>query len=280
MDNGECFRVPAVPLEPFVPPTSERGLLECARALDDVGMGAAMFECVVQLTKVRPRVDIAILELLSGACKKMVGSHRTALRYVRTKHKADVDVPRSCSADIKRICDDTLGVLADVPSKLPDIAEDPCAHVLMHTLMGDYHRYLCDIETDEQIKLKAEGAYREAAALAEKHLPAAHPLRLGVALNRSILAYEIMKSPDEGVTIAKQAFDLAYEIMKSRDVEDTKSKDAPPTGAATHADPHALSEVDLQQSTAVLERLRENVVLWTENEDGADDEPVEPTEKP
>eukprot|EP01000_Liburna_glaciale_P002676 NODE_1831_length_572_cov_1043.891013_g1374_i0.p1 GENE.NODE_1831_length_572_cov_1043.891013_g1374_i0~~NODE_1831_length_572_cov_1043.891013_g1374_i0.p1 ORF type:complete len:103 (-),score=36.20 NODE_1831_length_572_cov_1043.891013_g1374_i0:263-541(-) len=74
-----------------------------------------------------------------------------------------------------------------------------------------------------------------------------HPIRLGLALNFSVFNYEILKSPQQGCTLAKQAFDEAVTELDSLDEESYK------------------------ESTLIMQLLRDNLTLWQEDAEGNED---------
>jgi len=69
-------------------------------------------------------------------------------------------------------------------------------------------------------------------------LPATNPVRLGLALNYSVFAYEISGKPSLAITIAKKAFDEAVEELDGLD-------------NATYKD-----------ATMIMQLLRDNINLW------------------
>merc|ERR1711964_781445 len=85
--------------------------------------------------------------------------------------------------------------------------------------------------------------------VAQTELTPTHPIRLGLALNFSVFYYEILNSPDRACHLAKQAFDDAI------------------------AELDTLSEESYKDSTLIMQLLRDNLTLWTsdQNEDGGDD---------
>jgi 14-3-3 protein epsilon len=75
--------------------------------------------------------------------------------------------------------------------------------------------------------------------IALTELAPTHPIRLGLALNFSVFYYEIVNSPDQACTLAKQAFDEAY------------------------VDFDTLGEESKKDSTLIMQLLRDNLTLWT-----------------
>lgn len=75
----------------------------------------------------------------------------------------------------------------------------------------------------------------------DKALPPTHPIRLGLALNFSVCYFEILKEPAKACELAKSAFDAA--IAKLDTLDDASYKD----------------------STLIMQLLRDNLTLWTQD---------------
>ena len=70
-------------------------------------------------------------------------------------------------------------------------------------------------------------------------LPPTHPIRLGLALNYSVFMYEVQSQQQEACSLAKQAFDDAI------------------------AELDTLDEESYKDSTLIMQLLRDNLTLWT-----------------
>ena len=120
-----------------------------------------------------------------------------------------------------------------------------CECVCVHRT-GDYYRYLAEFQNAEEHAQKAKEHYEEAFKIAsdesdEKALPPTHPIRLGLALNFSVCYFEILKEPAKACELAKSAFDAA--IAKLDTLDDASYKD----------------------STLIMQLLRDNLTLWTQD---------------
>eukprot|EP00494_Astrolonche_serrata_P024204 UN24462 len=112
-------------------------------------------------------------------------------------------------------------------------------------MKGDYYRYLAEIFTKKDNKKYPECArksYDRAMKVAEKKLDVTNPTRLGLALNFSVCYYEILENRSEACVLAKRAFDDA--ISKLDMLNDNNYKD----------------------STLIMQLLRDNLTLWTSDE--------------
>lgn len=121
------------------------------------------------------------------------------------------------------------------------------AKVFYLKMKGDYYRYLVEVkpvesEQREQLAEKSKKAYHEATTEAA-NLSNTHPIKLGLALNYSVFHYEIMLDPKTACELAKKAFDEAIAELDN------------------------LKEDSYKDSTLIMQLLRDNLTLWTsENE--------------
>jgi len=55
----------------------------------------------------------------------------------------------------------------------------------------------------------SQQAYQKAFDISKKDMQPTHPIRLGLALNFSVFFYEILNSPEQACTLAKQVATVA-----------------------------------------------------------------------
>ena len=82
--------------------------------------------------------------------------------------------------------------------------------------------------------------------IAEQKLPATHPIRLGLALNFSVFHYEIVKDRTRACELARSAFDEAIGSLDQLDQQSYKD------------------------STLIMQLLRDNLTLWTSDQQEGD----------
>merc|ERR1712056_145185 len=87
-------------------------------------------------------------------------------------------------------------------------------------------------------------AYEEASKVAEKDLPVTHPIRLGLALNYSVFQYEVLSNPEEACKMARTAFEDAIAELDN------------------------VAEDSYKDSTLIMQLLRDNLTLWTSDQEG------------
>ncbi|CAF4257554.1 unnamed protein product [Adineta steineri] len=117
-------------------------------------------------------------------------------------------------------------------------------------MKGDYYRYLAEATTgSEQQKFAGESeiAYKDAFDMAKNQMPVTHPIRLGLVLNFSVFYYEILNDTDTACRMAKQAFDDALAELDS------------------------IGEDSYRDSTIIMQLLRDNLTVWTNNPSDGND---------
>jgi len=194
--------------------------------------------------------------LLSVAYKNAVGSRRAAWRIItsvmqKEESKGNTEqaayAKEYCSkveTELQGICDTILKLL---DGGLIGTAKSGESKVFYLKMKADYYRYIAEFTDGDAKKQAAENArkaYAEAHAVAEKDLAVTHPIRLGLALNYSVFQYEVLQNQDEACKMARSAFEDA--IAELDNVDEASYKD----------------------STLIMQLLRDNLTLWTSDQEG------------
>ncbi|KAL0925281.1 hypothetical protein M5K25_003603 [Dendrobium thyrsiflorum] len=122
------------------------------------------------------------------------------------------------------------------------------AKVFYLTLNADVSCFLVELQDDEEVQAMGNAviqAFKEAKAVAKAKLTWASPARLTLALHMSEFYTEILQMPEKGVKIAKKALARA--------------------GAATGT---LIEEEVLIEINELMSKLREYIIIWTNDEDG------------
>jgi len=202
--------------------------------------------------------------LLSVAYKNVVGARRSAWRIAssledKKQNEKGANHPESVliaqyretiEEELKSKCNELLNLIDKHLLHGSSSAVNPEETLVFFLKMkADYYRYLVEVTTgDERAKLatKSGNTYKAATKEAER-LPSTHPIKLGLALNYSVFYYEIMNNGAKACEIAKAAFDNAIAELDS------------------------LKEDSYKDSTLIMQLLRDNLTLWTsENDDEGD----------
>lgn len=248
-------------------------LAEQAERYDD------MAECMKYVTKMDQILQQEERNLLSVAYKNVVGARRSSWRVIssiQTKQQQDEQLRTRLAAEYKKkieeelatVCNEVLDLLDNhliknedqTPSgEENDMSLQVESKVFYLKMKGDYYRYLAEVNTleaKEEVIAKSEQAYEQAFETAKSGISdtglmkPTHPIRLGLALNFSVFYYEIRGDHGKACELAKKAFDDAI------------------------AELDTLSEDSYKDSTLIMQLLRDNLTLWTseEQQGGEDDD--------
>merc|ERR1712203_1148031 len=194
----------------------------------------------------------------SVAYKNAVGSRRAAWRIITSVEQKEKskgndqqagwakEYCKKVEAELQKICDTILGLL---DGNLIGKASSGGSKVFYQKMKADYYRYIAEFTADDAKKQAAENAraaYEEASKVAEKDLVVTHPIRLGLALNYSVFLYEVLSKPDDACKMARTAFEDA--IAELDNVQEDSYKD----------------------STLIMQLLRDNLTLWTSDQEGGE----------
>jgi len=204
--------------------------------------------------------------LLSVAYKNIVGAKRSSWRVISSIEQKSADKENlakgyrtKIETELDQVCNEVLQLLdtylvqkaVDRSSESPTDAESA---VFFLKMKGDYYRYLAEVASTEkkaEVVELANVAYKEAFEISEKELKSTNPIRLGLALNYSVFHYEIRAEPNEACILAKKAFDHAIAELDS------------------------LPEDSYKDSTLIMQLLRDNLTLWTADQQDAGDQDAE-----
>jgi len=197
--------------------------------------------------------------LLSVAYKNAVGSRRAAWRIITSVEAKEKTKGNESNAkwakeycgtvekELQTICDQILGLL---DNNLIPKASGGESKVFYQKMKADYYRYIAEFSeggAKEGAAEKARLAYADASAVAEKDLAVTHPIRLGLALNYSVFQYEVLSNPDEACKMARTAFEDAIAELDN------------------------VAEDSYKDSTLIMQLLRDNLTLWTSDQEGGQD---------
>ncbi|KAM9860266.1 14-3-3 protein beta/alpha-A [Aulostomus maculatus] len=196
--------------------------------------------------------------LLSVAYKNVVGARRSSWRVISSieqktegnekKQQMAREYRLKIESELQDICHDVLNLLDNF--LIPN-ASQPESKVFYLKMKGDYFRYLSEVASGDSKKDTVENsqqAYQQAFDISKKDMQPTHPIRLGLALNFSVFYYEILNSPELACALAKSAFDEAI------------------------AELDTLNEDSYKDSTLIMQLLRDNLTLWTSENQGEEGE--------
>merc|ERR1711974_416449 len=121
--------------------------------------------------------------------------------------------------------------------------------VFYQKMKADYYQYIAEFSDGAAKSTAAENArlaYEDASEVAEKDLAVTHPIRLGLALNYSVFQYEVLSNPDAACKMARTAFEDAIAELDN------------------------VAEDSYKDSTLIMQLLRDNLTLWTSDQEGGE----------
>merc|ERR1712216_694608 len=204
--------------------------------------------------------------LLSVGYKNMMSVRRTAWRTVQQYHEKNVEDGKSeCAAFDDaysgHISQEVFKLIDEVRDEIVERyvngankcqgEDDPEVIVFFKKMEGDYNRYGAEITENQpakkdEYKDAAKNAY-EFAQTTAKELPSTNPIRLGLALNFSVFHYEICDKKQEASQLPKEAFDTAIDHLDT------------------------LGDDEYKDSTLIMQLLKDNLTLWTTDDQAEDD---------
>jgi len=191
--------------------------------------------------------------LLSVGYKNVVGAKRQSWRTLAQGSFPGMDDDflskyRSViEKELEDVCREIITLVGKL-LKIPEKDDGSEARIFFLKMCGDYYRYLSEFKKEKDSQENAAKNYKEAYDLAQKSLPETHPTRLGLVLNYSVCCYEILGKKEEACTLAKEAFDNAIEKLDT------------------------LNDNSYKDSTLIMQLLRDNLTLWTSDENQENEE--------
>jgi len=190
--------------------------------------------------------DLTVEErnLFSVAYKNVIGARRASWRTLTVEeNKFDdlvADYKKKVEAELSTICKDVLALLENKLMKSSSKTSESSVFYLK--MIGDYYRYLAEFAAADGHDKNAAKFYNDAFEIAKEKLDPTDPIRLGLALNFSVCYYEILKDKKKACELAKTAFDQAISKLDQ------------------------LSEESYKDSTLIMQLLRDNLTLWTSDQ--------------
>ncbi len=219
-----------------------------------------MINTINKFVELNPKLTKDERNILSAGYKNIISDKRASWRLLNNMERKEEkknstqianirEVKGNLEKELNRICDEIQNM---VDKYLLPNATDSENKVFYLKLKGDYYRYKCEFDSDQDFPNtcdKAEKVYKEGYEIASKNLPITNSIRIGLALNFSVFYYEIKGLKDEACNIAKTAFDESMKVLD--DLEKSKAK----------------------ETLLIIQLLKENLILWSnEMNDNDEDE--------
>ncbi|KAK8889838.1 hypothetical protein M9Y10_034592 [Tritrichomonas musculus] len=239
--------------------SSEREVtLFMAQILDQTDRHQDMVDAMKKVIELSADLNSDERNLLSVAYKNIVGSRRNGLRMIAAiiEHEegrgntARVELLNAYKAtilaELEKYCNELIGL---VDTQLLPAAKTPEARVFYEKLKADYYRYICESKPENEKTEpanKAKQCYENAMEIAKNEIPPSRPTSLGLILNYSVFLYEIIGQKQEAIELAQKTYNDC-----STTVDDN-------------------SDNSYSEATMILQLLRDNVSLWTQDAEQAE----------
>jgi len=213
-----------------------------------------MADYMRKVSETNEELSVEERNLLSVAYKNAVGSRRASWRIISSVEQKEQSKGADEAANraqtyrgkVEKELDDICGkILRLLDDNLIKNATGGESKVFYHKMKGDYYRYMAEYQTEQNkadASQNAQASYQAAMEVAKAELLVTHPIRLGLALNYSVFYYEVLNNPEEACKMARQAFEDAIAELDN------------------------VSEDSYKDSTLIMQLLRDNLTLWTSDE--------------
>lgn len=201
-----------------------------------------------------PKLSPDERNLLSVAYKALTGSDRSALRTVNAFLEDETikainervvkleELRTKLVTELDGYCNELIDL---TDKKLLPAADDALTKVFYEKLKADNYRYSVEFKPESERKEgseKAKASYEAAMNIATSELTKANPAFLGLALNYSVFLYEIIGQKEDAIKLADKSFKEAVDLLDE------------------------LGEDEYSEATLILQLLKDNVSLWTEEQ--------------
>ena len=218
-----------------------------------------MVKSINKYVELDPKLTKEERNLLSAGYKNIISDKRSSWRLLNNLEQKEEEKKNTTQSayikEIKEKIEKELNSIVDEIQSMIDKYLLPNAidvenKVFYLKLKADYFRYKCEFTSDKEFDdacAKAEKAYKEAYEISNKEMSITNSTRLGLDLNFSVFYYEIKGLREEACNIAKNAFEEAMKCLD--DLEKSKAKD----------------------TLLIIQLLKENLILWTNEMSGEEE---------
>ena len=229
-----------------------------AQILDQTDRHQDMVDMMKKVIELNADLNSDERNLLSVAYKNIVGSRRNGLRMIAAiiehednrGNKARVEqlneYKKTILGELEKYCNELIGL---VDSSLLPAAKSAEGRVFYEKLKADYYRYICESKPEAEKSEpanKAKQCYENAMEVAKQEIQPSRPTSLGLVLNYSVFLYEIIGQKQEAIELAQKTYNEC-----SASVDEN-------------------SDTSYSEATMILQLLRDNVSLWTQDTEQAE----------
>ena len=188
-----------------------------------------------------------------SAIRASLNKTKELLEYEESKDTKSVSFTliKELRSSIETELKDSCNLMIELLEKfLIKNASSPDSKVFFYKLKGDYYRYLASFFSNNDYSQNALLAYKQATQYSDV-LSYINPIKIDLALSFSVFYYDVLKKPDEAISIAGDALNEGLELLEK------------------------IEESDMKEATSSLQMLKDNIEYWTKEnkteEETADD---------
>lgn len=220
-------------------------LLYQAKLCNSAGRHQKTFNLMESLVR-NKKDDLTIEErnLFAISYKHIIAGIRASLTKINQLHSEQSEgfgadlilkLKQSIETELKDACNlmvELLDKFLIVNSKSPD------SKVFFYKLKGDYYRYLALFFNDADYTKNSSNAYKQATQFADV-LSCINPIKIDLALSFSVFYYDVLKKPEEAISIGSESLNEALERINE------------------------VPDEDIKEVTASLQLLKDNIDYWS-----------------
>ena len=208
-----------------------------------------MFENINKFVALNPSLNKDERIILNNGYKNIITNQRRAWRELIKTETQELqsgnNVKSEYAKELRIEVENEILVAADKVLEMVDKyllpnATDVESKVFFYKMKADFLRYKAEVKLGEEYiscYKESANAYAEGQKIAES-LPISNTVKLGLALNYSVLMYEVVLNKESAINLAKVAYDEAMKIID--DLDKTKGK----------------------ETILLIQLLKENLSLW------------------
>ena len=176
---------------------------------------------------INPVLTIDERNVFNSAYKTLVSTPRKGLREIMLNEQNDEEdnFSQECKNQIQNIktevtdelinyCMDLINIL---DSKIIPATKEIESKVFYYKLKGDYYRYICEVQSDddrEETVEKARESYETALSISKSQLEQYKPTALGLILNYTVFLFEIVKRYDDAISLAEETYRKCIPLLE------------------------------------------------------------------
>ena len=176
---------------------------------------------------INPALTIEERSVFNSAYKTLVSIPRKGLREIMLseQNNEEENFSQECKSQIQiiknEVTEELIGYCMDLinilDAKIIPATEEVESKVFYYKLKGDYYRYICEVQSDDdrdETVEKARECYETALSISKNQLEQYKPTALGLILNYTVFLFEIVKRYDDAISLAEETYKMCVPILE------------------------------------------------------------------